>query len=141
MAQSTKGGISINKVEKYACVKGLEVTDGEMAKINALTIKELTADDVFIFKVAMCDNDVDRDYEYFPADTLVQMAELFKGKTVISDHKRMASNQVARIYDTEACKNWRILFKRRKLYPACGKMLYAEKMTPQQISSPQSKPE
>ena len=99
-----KGGISINKVEKYACVKGLEVTDGEMAKINALTIKELSADDVFIFKVAMCDNEIDRDFEYFPADTLAQMAELFKGRTVISDHKRMASNQVARIYDTELVK-------------------------------------
>jgi hypothetical protein len=105
MAQSSqKGGIVINKVEKYACVKGLEVTDGEMQKINALTIKELSADDVFIFKVAMCDNDIDRDFEYFPADTLAQMAELFKGKTVISDHKRMASNQVARIYDTELVK-------------------------------------
>jgi hypothetical protein len=99
-----KGGISINKVEKYACVKGLEITDGEMAKINALTIKELSADDVFIFKVAMCDNEIDRDFEYFPADTLKEMAELFKGKTVISDHKRTASNQVARIYDTELVK-------------------------------------
>lgn len=75
-----------------------------MQKINALTIKELSADDVFIFKVAMCDNEIDRDFEYFPADTLAQMAELFKGKTVISDHKRTASNQVARIYDTELVK-------------------------------------
>jgi hypothetical protein len=105
MAQSSqKGGIVINKVEKYACVKGLEITDGELDKINALAIKELSADDVFIFKVAMCDNEIDRDFEYFPADTLAQMAELFKGKTVISDHKRTASNQVARIYDTELVK-------------------------------------
>ena len=105
MAQSSqKGGISINKVEKYACVKGLDITDSELEKINALSIKELSADEVFIFKVAMCDNEIDRDFEYFPADTLAQMAELFKGKTVISDHKRMASNQVARIYDTELVK-------------------------------------
>ena len=82
----------------------MEITDSELKKINALAIKELTADDVFIFKVAMCDNDVDRDFEYFPADTLAQMADLFVGKTVISDHKRMASNQVARIYDTELVK-------------------------------------
>ena len=52
----------------------------------------------------MCDNEIDRDFEYFTADTLKEMAELFKGKTVISDHKRMASNQVARIYDTELVK-------------------------------------
>ena len=105
MAQSSqKGGISINKVEKYACVKGLDITDSELEKINALSIKELSADEVFIFKVAMCDNEIDRDFEYFPADTLAQMAELFKGKTVISDHKRTASNQVARIYDTELVK-------------------------------------
>ena len=75
-----------------------------MQKINALTIKELSADEVFIFKVAMCDNEIDRDFEYFPADTLKEMAELFKGRTVISDHKRTASNQVARIYDTELVK-------------------------------------
>lgn len=82
----------------------MEITDGELKKINALAIKELSADEVFIFKVAMCDNDIDRDFEYFPADTLKEMAELFKGRTVISDHKRMASNQVARIYDTELIK-------------------------------------
>lgn len=99
-----EGGININKIEKYACVKGLEITDGELDKINALAIKELTADEVFIFKVAMCDNEIDRDYEYFPADTLTQMGELFKGKTVVSDHKRTASNQVARIYDTSLIK-------------------------------------
>ena len=103
-AISTKGGIVINKVEKYACVKGLDITDSELEKINALTIKELSADEVFIFKVAMCDNEIDRDFEYFPADTLKEMAELFKGRTVISDHKRTASNQVARIYDTELVK-------------------------------------
>ena len=79
----------------------MEVTDNEIEKINALTIKELTAEEVFIFKVAMCDNEVDRDFEYFPAETLKELGELFKGRTVISDHRRTAGNQVARIYDTE----------------------------------------
>ena len=103
-AISMKGGVIINKVEKHACVKGLDITDDELKKINSLAIKELSAEDVFVFKVAMCDNEIDRDFEYFPADTLKEMAELFKGRTVISDHKRTASNQVARIYDTELVK-------------------------------------
>lgn len=90
-----------NLVTKYAKVAGLSASDDEMAKINALAIKELTADAVFTFKVSMCDNEVDRDFECFTTDTLKELAELFKGKTVISDHRWTSKNQVARIYDTE----------------------------------------
>ena len=90
-----------NLVTKYAKVAGLSASDDEMAKINALAIKELTADEVFTFKVSMCDNEVDRDFECFTTDTLKELAELFKGKTVISDHQWTNKNQVARIYETE----------------------------------------
>lgn len=90
-----------NLVTKYAKVAGLSVGDDEMAKINALAIKELTADEVFTFRVSMCDNEVDRDFECFTSDALKELAELFKGKTVISDHRWSSKNQVARIYETE----------------------------------------
>ena len=32
---------------------------------------------VFAFKIAMCDNEVDRDFEVFPTETLEKLAELF----------------------------------------------------------------
>ena len=90
-----------DRILKYASVSELAVSDDELAKINLLTIRELSADEVFTFRVAICDNEVDRDFEYFPAETLKELAELFRGKTVIADHKWTSKNQVARIYDTE----------------------------------------
>ena len=76
-----------DRILKYASVSELAISDDELAKINELAIKELSAEEVFTFKVAICDNEVDRDFEYFPAETLKELAELFKGKTVISDHR------------------------------------------------------
>lgn len=90
-----------DRILKYASVSELAASDDELAKINKLAIKELSAEEVFTFKVAICDNEVDRDFEYFPVETLKELAELFKGRTVISDHRWTSKNQVARIYDTE----------------------------------------
>lgn len=88
-------------VKKAARVAGSELMDGQLEKINALTLRPLTSDEVFTFKVAMCDNEVDRAAEVFPAGTLRELAPLYIGKTVISDHSRSADRQVARIFDTE----------------------------------------
>lgn len=91
-------------ITKSASVSGLEVTDDELKLINKYAIKELTAGDVFIFKVAICDNEVDRDFEVFPNEALNKMAELYVGKTIISNHQNKAENQCARIYATEVVK-------------------------------------
>lgn len=69
--------------------------------INQYAIKDLTVDDVFTFKVAICDNEVDRDFEVFPRASLDKMADLYIGKTIISNHSPKAENQCARIYETE----------------------------------------
>ena len=71
------------KIDKCAIVKSLDLDDDKMAKINACTLKELTAEEVFAFKMVACDNEIDRDYEAFSGETLEQLAELYKGKTVI----------------------------------------------------------
>ena len=77
----------------------------EMEQVNKFTRHKLTADEVYIFPVTMCDNELDRDNEYFTADTLNQLAERFIGKTVICDHDRKNINQVARIFSTEVVHN------------------------------------
>lgn len=87
--------------QKAACIKTLELSDSELEKINRYALKELCADEVFIFKVLACSNEVDRDMESFTIDAISQMAELYRGKTMIFDHQNTAGNQVARIYDTE----------------------------------------
>ena len=70
-------------------------------KVNQFTKKDLTEDDVFLFDVILCDNDIDRDSERFSEEALAQMQTLFVGKTGITDHDPKASGQTARIYDTE----------------------------------------
>lgn len=88
-------------IKKAAQVGELTVTDEELALINKHTIKALSADEVFVFKVALCDNEIDRDFEIFPRESLIKFAELFDGKTMISDHQWKTGNQCARIYKTE----------------------------------------
>lgn len=88
-------------ITKGAKVGKLTVTDEELALINKYTIEPLTSDQVFTFKVAICDNEVDRDYEVFPRASLDKMAKLFVGKTIMKDHRSQTDNQVARIYATE----------------------------------------
>lgn len=89
-------------IVKSADVQIQEVTAEELRKINKLTLEPLKADDVFTFKMSMCDNETDdRNYEPFNLQSLKDMKRLYVGKTVIKDHFRRADNQVARVYDTE----------------------------------------
>lgn len=89
-------------ITKSADVQIQEVTDEELKKINKLTLEPLKAEEVFTFKMSMCDNETDdRNYEPFNLQALKDMKKLYVGKTVIKDHSRRADNQVARVYDTE----------------------------------------
>ena len=87
---------------KSAEVSILEVTEEDLKKINKLTLTPIKAEEVFTFKVAMGDNEIDdRNGEPFNLNALKDLKTLYVGKTVIKDHRRSADNQVARIYDTE----------------------------------------
>lgn len=70
-------------------------------KINQFTKSPVSIEDVYAFKVHLCDNDIDRDYEVFSDSALERLKELFVGKTGIFDHAAKATNQVARIFNTE----------------------------------------
>lgn len=69
--------------------------------LNRFTRRELTEDEVYIFSVILCDNEVDRDYEKFSLKALQNMKELFLGKTGIFDHNTKENSQTARIFNTE----------------------------------------
>lgn len=73
----------------------------EMEQVNRFTRRELKADEVYIFPIIMCDNELDRDNEHFTVEALNQLAERFIGKTVICDHSAKNANQTARIFSTE----------------------------------------
>ena len=76
-------------------------TEEELRAVNAFAKTELSAEDVYIFSVLLCDNDIDRDFERFTNETLKELSELFTGATGICDHEWKSGNQVARIYRTE----------------------------------------
>lgn len=90
-----------NLIQKSGAVESQELTDKELEKINKFTLKNLTKEDIYTFKLRICDNEIDRDFEVFPLSTLEKLKDLFIGKTIIKDHSSRADNQVARIYDTE----------------------------------------
>lgn len=90
-----------DKITKAAQIEGSEPSGEEMKYINRFALKELTLEDVFLFKTVICGNKIDRDHEVFPVASLQKLSELYDGKTVISDHKPSAMNQTARIYRTE----------------------------------------
>lgn len=69
-------------------------------KINQYTRRPFSAEEVYTFRVALCDNEIDRDYERFTTQALSDLGKLFLGKTGIFNHSMDASTQVARIYDT-----------------------------------------
>lgn len=87
---------------KSAEVEVQEVTSTDLKKINKFALSPLKAEDVFVFKTALGDNEIDdRNGEPFNLQALKDLEKLYVGKTVIKDHSRTADNQVARIYDTE----------------------------------------
>lgn len=87
---------------KTASVSPLEVTDADLKKINKYTLSPVSADDVFIFKASIADNEQDdRNHMPFNLKSLQDLKKLYPGKTMLKDHRRMADNQIARIYDAE----------------------------------------
>ena len=89
------------KIIKDGSASGSECTPQELQAINAFAKTELTAEEVYTFRVLLCDNEVDRDFERFSVSTLRELSELFVGATGICDHDWRSENQVARIYRTE----------------------------------------
>ncbi len=70
----------------------------ELALINKYTRKTLSENDVYVFSVNLCDNEIDRDFECFSLSALTELAVLFEGKTGIFDHNAKSTLQTARIF-------------------------------------------
>lgn len=77
------------------------VSDEELELINGYTRRKFSADEVYVFSLVLCDNDVDRDRERFTVESLFALEKLFVGKTGVFDHEPSAKNQTARIISCE----------------------------------------
>ena len=90
------------KVQKETKVASTGMaTEAQLEAINAQAKAELTAEQVYVFSVRLCDDQIDRDGERFDTAALPALAKIFVGKTGIVDHKWNAGNQVARIFETQ----------------------------------------
>lgn len=76
----------------------------QLEAINNLAKAHLTAQQVYVFSLRLCDDQVDRDFERFDSAALPGLAKLFIGKTGIVDHKWSSDKQVARIFQTEVVR-------------------------------------
>ena len=88
----------MEQILKAARLEKAELNEEELALINQQTLRPLGADEVFTFRLAACDNQVDRDFERFTEDTLAELAEQFVGRPVLRDHNWSAAAQTARVY-------------------------------------------
>ena len=76
------------------------ITD-EIELINKFTRRKFKKEEVYIFSVILCDNEIDRQNEKFSDEALFKLAKLFVGKTGIMDHDIKSNNQTARIFSCE----------------------------------------
>lgn len=76
----------------------VEATEDEMALVNAQSIRELSPDEVYLFRARACDTLPDRDDERFTEDTLKDLAPKFVGRPMLCDHRWDSGSITARIY-------------------------------------------
>ncbi len=91
------------KKETQAAGSG-KPTQMQLEAINAQAHGKLTAEQVYVFSLRLCDDQLDRDLEKFDTHALPGLAKLFIGKTGIVDHRWSSDNQVARIFAAEVVK-------------------------------------
>lgn len=93
------------EIKKETVVSGSGVPTAEQLEaINAQARAEMTAQQVYVFSLRLCDDQVDRDGERFDTEALPALAKLFIGKTGIVDHRWSSDKQVARIFRTEVVR-------------------------------------
>lgn len=105
------------KIRKEAAVLEAGVPlERQLAKINLQSKSPLTAEQVYVFSVRLCDDQPDRDMERFDTAALPELAALFVGKTGICDHDWSARQQLARVFDTEVVQEGGVSWVRAWAY-------------------------
>ncbi len=85
-------------------------TATQLESINAMAKGKLAAEQLYVFSLRLCDDQIDRDLERFDTAALPVLAKLFIGKTGIVDHCWSSENQVARIFQTQVVREDSVSF-------------------------------
>ena len=102
-------------------MQGGRPTAAQLEAINTHAKGTLTEDQVYVFSLRLCDDQVDRDGERFDTAALPGLAKLFIGKTGIVDHKWSSDSQVARIFAAEVVREDGISYIKAWAYIRRGK--------------------
>ena len=70
----------------------------QLEEINKHTKSPLTAEDVYVFAVRLCDDRPDRDNERFSKEAIHGLAPMFVGKTGILDHSHFPASLQNRFF-------------------------------------------
>jgi len=99
------------EIKKATEIKTGGVTTAvQLEAINVHAKVKLGAEQVYVFSLRLCDDQIDRDGERFDTAALPALAKLFIGKTGIVDHRWSAENQVARIFETQVVQEDRVSY-------------------------------
>lgn len=85
-------------------IKSAAVAQEELDALSAFARRELSPEEIYVFSVVLCDNEIDRDGERFTLSALQVLSELFVGKTGIFDHSMKGRDQTARIFSARVEK-------------------------------------
>lgn len=88
----------MEQILKAARLEKAELNGEELDLINQQALRPLAAEEVYTFRLAACDNQVDRDFERFTEATLEELAQKYVGRPVLRDHNWSAAAQTARVY-------------------------------------------
>lgn len=91
------------KKEAQAVSSGMP-TAAQLEAVNAQAKAQLTAEQIYVFSLRLCDDQIDRDQERFDTAALPALAKLFVGRTGIADHRWSSEKQIARIFETQVVK-------------------------------------
>lgn len=93
----------------------------QLEAINTHAKGTLTAEQVYVFSLRLCDDQPDRDAERFDTAALPELARLFIGKTGVVDHRWSSDAQVARIFETEVVRENGVSYIKAWAYIRRGK--------------------
>lgn len=82
-------------------ISGGAPSAAQLETINALSKTRLNGEQVYVFSLRLCDDQIDRDFERFDTGALAGLAKLFLGKTGVVDHNWSSEKQIARIFETQ----------------------------------------
>lgn len=92
------------KIKKKSLVSEVSTAANDVKDIDLInkhTIVPLKEEDVFTFKIRLCDNEIDRVFDGMTDKFLREFKEKGSNLTGISNHDWSSNNQVSRLYDTE----------------------------------------